>query len=77
MMKSEQDHKPHGKPMRYSVQDLISPKEIGKGCTVTMSNGRSESGTLTQVSTFEIELKLSNGKHLIIMKHSLVTVSFT
>lgn len=76
-MKGETREKPQGKPMRYSIQDLISPREIGKGCTVTMSNGRSESGTLTQVSTFEIELKLSNGRNLIIMKHSLVTVSFT
>lgn len=76
-MKGEPREKPQGKPMRYSIQDLISPREIGKGCTITMSNGRSESGTLTQVSMFEIELKLSNGRHLIVMKHSLVTVSFT
>lgn len=76
-MKGEPGEKPQGKPMRYSIQDLISPREIGKGCTITMSNGRSESGTLTQVSMFEIELKLSNGRHLIVMKHSLVTVSFT
>ena len=27
--------------------------------------------------SFEIELKLSNGRNLIVMKHSLVTVSFT
>ena len=66
-----------GKEKRYSVQDLITANDIGRACTITMVNGRSESGKLNRVSQFEIELKMSNGKDLIVMKHALVTVSFT
>lgn len=76
----KQDLKIHvnqGKEKRYSVPDLMTASDIGKGCTVTMTNGRSESGKLNRISQFEIELRMSNGKDLIIMKHALVTVSFT
>lgn len=72
------DHGKHkGKENRYSVLDLLSASDVGRSITVTMINGRTESGKLEDVAQFEIGIRLTTGKTLIILKHAIVTVSFT
>lgn len=60
---------------RYSTLDCFGKAHVGRSIAVTLVNGRSESGRLTNVGMYDIELELPNGKSLIIMKHALVTVS--
>ncbi len=69
--------KQQAKESRYSVLDLLSARDVGRSVTVTLINGRSESGKLEDVAQFEIGIKLVNNRSLIILKHAIVTVSFT
>jgi sRNA-binding regulator protein Hfq len=60
---------------RYSVLDCFSKKDVGKSVTMTLINGRVESGILKDIGMFDIKLELSNKKELILFKHALVSVS--
>jgi sRNA-binding regulator protein Hfq len=60
---------------RYSVPDCFSRKYIGELITVTLVNGRTESGILRDVGMFDIKLELQTKRELIVFKHSIITVS--
>lgn len=60
---------------RYSVLDCFSKKDIGRTITVTLANGRSESGIPRDVGMFDIKLELPTKRELIVFKHAILTVS--
>ena len=60
---------------RYSVLDCLSRKDIGRTATLTLSNGRTESGILKEIGMFDLKIELANKKDLILFKHALVSVS--
>jgi sRNA-binding regulator protein Hfq len=55
--------------------DVFSSHLIGKSLTITLINGRIESGILTQFGQYDIEIKAANGKSLIVMKSSIILVT--
>lgn len=70
------EEKRHGdENHRYSVLDCLSRKDVGRTVAISLSNGRIESGKLMNIGMFDIQLELPNKKGLIVMKHSIVTVS--
>jgi sRNA-binding regulator protein Hfq len=73
----ESNHSRNGGPggKRYSLLDCFSGKDIGKTVTVTLVNGRTESGILRDVGMFDIKLELPIRRELIVFKHSIITVS--
>jgi sRNA-binding regulator protein Hfq len=54
--------------------DVFSSHLIGKSLTITLINGRIESGILTQFGQYDIELKTPQGRMLIIIKSGILTV---
>ena len=62
-------------PRNYSQPDPLNMSCIGKSVTVTLSNGRIESGILKTLGAYMLSLSGPNGKELIINKGSIVTVS--
>lgn len=78
MIASERDHE-HGKenegPRNYNNPEPLNTSHIGKSVTVTLSNGRIESGKLKALGAYMISLALPGGRELIINKGSIITVS--
>ena len=78
MIASERDHE-HGKenegPRNYNNPEPLNTSHIGKSVTVTLSNGRIESGKLKALGAYMLSIDGNNGKELIINKGSIVTVS--
>ncbi len=74
---SRREERPQRDPSqnRYSVLDCLSKKDVGKSVTMTLINGRTESGILKDIGMFDIKLELPNRKELILFKHALVSVS--
>ncbi len=60
---------------RYSVLDCFSQRDIGRAVTISLVNGRIESGILREVGMFDIKLELPTRKDLIVFKHGILTVS--
>lgn|GEM_PF-7115080 len=66
-------------PRRYETGsmtiDNFGRQHIGKSVTVSLRNGRIETGILRGYGQYDIALELSNKKMLIVMKHAIDTVS--
>ena len=53
----------------------MNTSHIGKSVTITLVNGRIESGKLKALGAYMLSIDGNNGKELIINKGSIVTVS--
>ncbi len=62
-------------PRNYRNPDPLNCSLEGKVLTVTMVNGRTESGTCLTVGQYFIELKMATGRSLIIQKGAIVTIT--
>lgn len=72
--KKDVGKRPEG-PKNYRNPDPLNCGLEGKTLIITMTNGRTESGTCSAVGQYFMELKLINNKPLIISKAQIVTVS--
>ena len=73
MQKNEQERK--SEVRNFSVPDGINVSLEGKILTISLTNGRIESGRLKAAGQYFLTLEGSNGKNLIIAKSAIVTVS--
>jgi len=64
-----------GEPRNYSNPDPMNCGLEGKSLTVTLVNGRIESGKLMKAGQYFIEMAGSNGRSIIISKSAIITVS--
>jgi len=64
-----------GEPRNYSNPDPMNCGLEGKSLTVTLVNGRIESGKLMKAGQYFLEMAGSNGRSIIISKSAIVTVS--
>jgi len=62
-------------PRNYSNPDPMNCGLEGKSLTVTLVNGRIESGKLTKAGQYFIEMVGANGRPVIIAKSAIITVS--
>ena len=62
-------------PRNYGNLEPLNTSHIGKSVTITLVNGRIESGILKALGAYMLSIKGPNGKELIINKGSIVTVS--
>jgi sRNA-binding regulator protein Hfq len=62
-------------PRNYSNPDPMNCGLEGKSLTVTLVNGRIESGKLMKAGQYFIEMVGSNGRSIIIAKSAIITVS--
>lgn len=62
-------------PRNYGNPEPLNTSHIGRSVTVTLVNGRIESGKLKALGAYMLSLEGSNGKELIINKGQIVTVS--
>ena len=62
-------------PRNYGNPEPLNTSHIGKSVTITLVNGRIESGKLKALGAYMLSIDGSNGKELIINKGSIVTVS--
>ncbi len=62
-------------PRNYRNPEPINTSHIGKSLTITLVNGRIESGKLKVLGAYMLSLEGSNGKELIINKSAIVTVT--
>ena len=67
--------KEDSEPRNYRNPDPLNCSVEGKAITVTLVNGRTESGTCRHMGAYFMEIKLPNGHSMIIAKSALVTVS--
>lgn len=65
----------HSWPRNYGNPEPLNTSHIGKSVTVTLVNGRIESGKLKALGAYMLSIEGSNGKELIINKGAIVTVS--
>jgi sRNA-binding regulator protein Hfq len=64
-----------GEPRNYSNPDPMNCGLEGKSLTITLVNGRIESGKLTKAGQYFLEMVGSNGRSIIIAKSAIITVS--
>jgi hypothetical protein len=62
-------------PRNYGNPEPLNLSHIGKSVTITLVNGRIESGKLKALGAYMLSLEGPNGKELIINKGSVVTIS--
>ena len=62
-------------PRNYANPEPLNTSHLGKSVTITLVNGRIESGKLKALGAYMLSIEGSNGKELIINKGSIVTVS--
>jgi len=62
-------------PRNYSNPDPMNCGLEGKSLTVTLVNGRIESGKLTKAGQYFLEMVGANGRPIIIAKSAIITVS--
>ena len=62
-------------PRNYASLEPLNTSYIGRSVTITLSNGRIESGKLKVLGAYMLSIEDSNGKELIINKGAIVTVS--
>ena len=62
-------------PRNYRNPDPLNCGLEGRSITVSMVNGRIESGKCTRMGQFFMEIVMGNGKPIIIAKSAVVTVS--
>lgn len=64
-----------GDAKNYRNPEPLNCALEGKSMTISLVNGRVESGRCTRMGQFFMELVMGNGKPIIIAKSALVTVS--
>ena len=62
-------------PRNYGNPEPLNTSHVGKSVTITLVNGRTESGKLKALGAYMLSLEGSNGRELIVNKGSIVTVS--
>ena len=62
-------------PRNYRNPDPLNCSLEGKVLTVSMVNGRTESGTCVSVGQYFIEMRMPNGRPLIIQKGAIVSIA--
>jgi sRNA-binding regulator protein Hfq len=62
-------------PRNYANPEPLNTSHIGRSVTVTLVNGRIESGKLKALGAYMLSLEGSNGKELIINKGAILTVT--
>jgi len=62
-------------PRNYSNPEPLNTSHIGKSVTITLVNGRIESGKLKALGAYMLSVEDPRGKELIINKGAIVTVS--
>ena len=62
-------------PRNYGNPEPLNTSHIGKSVTITLVNGRIESGKLKALGAYMLSLEGSNGRELIINKGAILTVS--
>ena len=62
-------------PRNYGNPEPLNVSHIGKSVTITLVNGRIESGKLKALGAYMLSIEGSNGRELIINKGSIITVS--
>ncbi|OWP57373.1 MAG: hypothetical protein B2I17_01685 [Thermoplasmatales archaeon B_DKE] len=62
-------------PKNYSNPDPVNTSLEGKTATISLVNGRIESGKLKVVGQYFLQMAMPNGKDLIVAKSAIVTVS--
>lgn len=73
MQATEKERKPEIR--NFSVPDGINVSLEGKTVTISLLNGRLESGKLIRAGQFFLEMQGSNGRSLIVAKSAIITVS--
>lgn len=73
------NHGNHGmenaEPRNYANPEPLNVSHIGRSVTVTLVNGRIESGKLKAMGAYMISIIGTNGKELIVNKGAIITVS--
>ena len=62
-------------PRNYGNPEPLNTSHIGRSVTITLVNGRIESGILKALGAYMLSIKGPTGKELIINKGSIITVS--
>ncbi len=67
------DHE--NKNLNFEVPDCVNLSLKNKVVTIQLSNNRIESGKITHIGQYFIEMAMPNGKALVINKAAIVTVT--
>ena len=62
-------------PRNYGNPEPLNTSHIGRSVTITLVNGRIESGILKALGAYMLSIKGPTGKELIVNKGSIITVS--
>jgi uncharacterized protein YlzI (FlbEa/FlbD family) len=62
-------------PRNYGNPEPLNTSHIGRSVTITLVNGRIESGKLKALGAYMLSIEGPNGRELIINKGQIVTVS--
>ena len=62
-------------PRNFENPEPLNVSHIGKSLTITLVNGRTESGVLKSMGAYMISIDLPNKKELIINKGAIITVT--
>ena len=62
-------------PRNYGNPEPLNTSHVGKSVTITLVNGRTESGKLKALGAYMLSIEGSNGKELIVNKGAIITVS--
>ena len=71
----EEQRKEDSEPRNYAQPDPMNVSLQGKSLTVTLVNGRIESGVCKKMGQYFMELQGSNGKTMLINKGQVMVVS--
>ena len=71
----EEGHRDDSEPRNYAQPDPMNVSLQGKSLTVTLVNGRIESGICKKMGQYFMELQGSNGKTMLINKGQVMVVS--
>ena len=62
-------------PRNYGNPEPLNTSHIGRSVTITLVNGRIETGILKALGAYMLSIKGPTGKELIVNKGSIITVS--
>ena len=62
-------------PRNYANPEPLNTSHIGRSVTITLVNGRIETGILKALGAYMLSIKGPTGKELIVNKGSIITVS--
>ncbi len=61
--------------LNYSNPEPLNTSHVGRSVTITLANGRIESGKLKALGAYMLSIEDRNGRELIINKGQIMTVS--